>query len=430
MCHSSRVIRRAVVRTALAAIALTGTSCVLGAKLRQDAQLIEKKVASARERGAYRCAPGELAEAETQLEFLDYELREGNFRRAKRHHDAALENVNRALRITDPNKCADKQVIIREDSDRDGDGVQDNVDQCPDEPEDRDGFEDENGCPDPDNDGDTVLDTEDKCPNVAGDPKQNGCPLTDRDGDGIADGADKCPDIPEDIDGNEDADGCPEEENLDSDGDGIVDASDGCPTEPEDADQFEDADGCPDPDNDMDTVLDAVDSCPLQPGPPANNGCPVVDRDGDGISDDIDQCPDVPGTPPNGCPKRVLVVKTDKKIEIKKQIRFATNKAIIRGAISFEILDQVASVLKSNPQLKVVVEGHTDSVGPADYNLRLSDSRAKAVREALVERGVEAKRLDAIGYGESKPIASNRSKKGRAANRRVEFLIVQAEAEQ
>ncbi len=416
---------------ALLATALLG-GCVFGAKLREDAKLIEKKIQTARERGAYRCAPAELAKADANLVFLNYELDEGDFRRASFHHRAALENVNRALEITNPDECAEKHVLISENkpvvitkTDVDGDGITDDVDQCPDEPEDKDGFEDENGCPDPDNDGDTVLDVDDGCPLEPGDPANNGCPVNDRDKDGIADDKDKCPDIPEDLDGHDDQDGCPEEENVDSDGDGILDQNDKCPQEPEDIDQFQDEDGCPDPDNDLDTVLDVVDSCPLQPGPVTNNGCPVVDRDGDGVNDDVDQCPDVPGIAPTGCPKKVLVEKKGNKIEIKKQINFETNKAKIKGALSFEILNQVAGVLKSNPEIKVVIEGHTDSVGPADHNLRLSDARANAVREALIERGIDAARMEAIGYGESKPIASNKTRKGRAANRRVEFNIVQ-----
>jgi OmpA-OmpF porin, OOP family len=417
----------------LCAAGLVLSGCVMGAKLQEDARLIEKKIANARERGSYRCAPAELARAEAHLEFLNYELSEGDFRRAAWHHRASLENINKALQITNPDECADKRVLISDQqpiiitqTDRDGDGILDTTDQCPDEPEDRDTFEDENGCPDPDNDADTVLDVSDRCPLEPGDPKNEGCPVVDRDQDGIADDVDRCPDIPEDLDGNEDTDGCPEEESKDSDGDGILDATDKCPLEPEDRDQYQDEDGCPEPDNDLDTVLDMVDSCPIQPGPVANNGCPVVDRDGDGITDDVDQCPDVPGMAPTGCPKKVLVVKTATKIEIKQQINFETNKAVIKGAMSFEIIDQVAAVMKSNPEIKIVIEGHTDSVGDAAKNLNLSDGRANAVRMALIDRGVESTRVEAIGYGESKPIASNKTKKGKATNRRVEFNIVSA----
>ena len=117
-------------------------------------------------------------------------------------------------------------------------------------------------------------------------------------------------------------------------------------------------------------------------------------------------------------------VIAEHQIEIKEKINFETNGSAIKGGTSFEILDQVAAVLKSNPNLKVVVEGHTDDVGAADYNLRLSDDRANSVRKALLDRGIEKKRLEAVGFGEAKPIASNKSSKGRAENRRVEFKIV------
>ncbi|MBI5509565.1 MAG: OmpA family protein [Deltaproteobacteria bacterium] len=427
------MILHTCVRWGTAALLVAATcGCVTGAKLREDASLIQKKIANARERGAYRCAPKELAKAEANLEFLDYELEQGDFVRAGRHHRAALENIDRALTVTDPNECAEKRVLISDQkpliitkTDRDGDGIMDDVDKCPDEPEDIDGFQDEDGCPDPDNDGDGVLDKDDKCPNEPGPATNQGCPVTDRDGDGIADDVDKCPDIPEDINGFEDEDGCPEGgPNRDRDGDGIMDDVDKCPDVPEDKDSFQDEDGCPDPDNDQDGVLDVVDACPLDPGPAANNGCPARDRDGDGINDDVDQCPDIPGPAPSGCPKKVLVVKTADKIEIKQQINFATNKAKIVGQLSFDILDQVAAVMKSNPAIKIVIEGHTDSVGDAAHNLKLSDGRANAVRTELIERGVDSGRLEAIGYGESKPIASNRTAKGRAANRRSEFKIV------
>ena len=144
--------------------------------------------------------------------------------------------------------------------DRDGDGIKDDVDKCPDDPEDKDDFEDEDGCPDPDNDRDGILDKDDKCPNEPetknGFEDQDGCPDQldlDRDGDGIPDRLDKCPDDPEDKDGFEDEDGCPDPDN---DKDGILDVDDLCPNEPEDKDGFEDQDGCPDPDNDKDRILD------------------------------------------------------------------------------------------------------------------------------------------------------------------------------
>lgn len=419
-------------------LALANTTCMISGRLRADSKLIEQKIATARSRGAYRCAPKELARAEAHLDFLSYELDEGDFRRAGFHHRTATSNIERALEITDPNECAEKKIVIAEDKpqetviieqvelDADGDGILDDApDHCINEPEDKDGFEDEDGCPDPDNDRDEVLDVNDRCPNTPGVPTNFGCPLEDRDGDNIPDISDHCPDLPEDFDNNEDDDGCPEEENLDSDGDGLLDDVDKCPQEPEDFDNFQDEDGCPDTDNDNDGILDMVDSCPLQPGPQSNNGCPVQDRDGDGVNDDVDQCPDVPGPPPKGCPKRVLVVKTADKIEIKKQIRFKTNSSKIIGALSFEILDQIGAVMKANPEIKVRIEGHTDSRGPASYNLKLSDGRAKSVRQSLIERDVDPGRMVGIGYGETRPIASNKSRKGRAANRRVEFNIVQ-----
>ena len=417
------------VRLSVLGVALLANGCILGAKLREDAKLIEKKIANARERGAYRCAPAELARAEANVEFLSYELDEGDFRRAEWHHRAALENINRALEITNPDECADKRVLIAEtpkpvvitQTDRDGDGILDTVDKCPDEPEDADGFQDDDGCPDPDNDGDGVLDKDDKCPMEPGPATNQGCPLLDRDGDGFTDDVDKCPDQP----GIAENQGCPD---VDTDSDTLVDRLDKCPNEPEDHDQFQDEDGCPDPDNDNDTVLDLVDACPLEPGPTTNNGCPVKDRDGDSITDDIDQCPDVPGLAPTGCPKKVLVVKTGTSIQIKQQINFETNRATIKGGISFEILDQVGAVLKSNPDIRIVIEGHTDSTGNAARNLQLSDDRANSVRAALIERAVDPPRLEAIGYGQSRPIASNKTKKGKAANRRVEFNIVQPKA--
>ena len=419
-------------RYAIGMLILVGalaSGCRSGPMLRGDAVQIAKKLEMARENGAYNCAPMQLAQAEAHLEFLEYELDEGDFQRASWHHRAATQNADTAFAITDPDKCADREVLIADaapviikSTDRDLDGILDEVDQCPDEPEDKDTFEDLNGCPDPDNDADMVLDINDVCPLEPGSVENRGCPVADRDGDGIGDDVDQCVNEPEDIDGFQDEDGCPEADDID--GDGILDQVDKCPTEPEDIDNYLDEDGCPELDNDEDGVVDMSDLCPIQPGPMTNAGCPVADRDNDGVNDEVDQCPDVPGQAPTGCPKRVLVEVKGSQIEIKEKINFESNGSAIAGGLSFEIIDQVAQVFKSNPGIRVKIEGHTDSSGAADYNLKLSDSRANAVRKALIERGIEADRLEAIGYGESKPISSNSSSKGRAQNRRVEFNIL------
>lgn len=421
-------MRRCFLSIAIVAlVALSG--CRYGPMMRGDAVQIAKRLDQARENGAYNCAPKELARAEAHLEFLEYELDEGDYQRASWHHRAASQNADTALSITDPDKCADREVVIAsaapviiKSTDRDLDGIHDDVDQCPDEPEDIDTFQDIDGCPDPDNDADMVLDINDVCPLEPGSVQTRGCPVPDRDGDGIGDDVDQCVNEPEDLDGFEDLDGCPEADDMDQDG--IVDLEDKCPTEPEDMDGYLDEDGCPEPDNDEDGVLDMADLCPIQPGPVANAGCPVADRDGDGVNDEVDQCPDVPGHAPTGCPKRVLVEVQGSHIKIKEKINFELNGSSIAAGLSFEIIDQVYHVFKSNPGIRVKIEGHTDSSGAADYNLKLSDARAHAVRNALIARGIAADRLEAIGYGESKPIESNSSSSGRASNRRVEFNII------
>jgi outer membrane protein OmpA-like peptidoglycan-associated protein len=277
-------------------------------------------------------------------------------------------------------------------ADRDGDGIPDDVDRCPDQPEDYDGFQDSDGCPEPDNDGDGVLDAVDRCPNVPGPAANYGCPIQDRDGDGIPDNVDKCPDEPEDYDG------------------------------------FQDQDGCPDLDNDNDGVPDLQDRCPNMPGPAENQGCPDMDRDNDGIPDRLDKCPDEPGpAETGGCPKKYkMIIVTRGRIEITKQIKFQTNKAEIIGRDSFEILDEVAQALRDNPQIKRIrIEGHTDSVGDDVYNLKLSQRRADEVMAQLLRRGVEPDRMDAVGYGKTRPIASNATAAGRQENRRTEFNIVE-----
>ena len=246
----------------------------------------------------------------------------------------------------------------------------------------------------------------------------------DRDGDGIPDVDDQCPDEPEDLDGFQDEDGCPDPDN---DGDGIPDEQDQCPNEPEDLDGFEDEDGCPDPDNDGDGVLDTEDECPNEAGPALNKGCPFPDRDGDGVVDRFDNCPDEPGPPEfMGCPQRQLVELSETEIKIHDSIYFKRNGHVIERR-SFDLLDQLAGVINSHPEISHIrIEGHTDSTGRRAFNVNLSKRRAEAVMRDLTRRGkVDKGRLSAHGFGPDRPIVENASTdEEHAANRRVEFNIV------
>ncbi|MBW2734016.1 MAG: OmpA family protein, partial [Deltaproteobacteria bacterium] len=324
--------------------------------------------------------------------------------------------------------------------DSDKDGVYDKNDKCPNEKEDRDGFQDTDGCPDTDNDGDGIPDARDRCPDEKEDrdtfADEDGCPDPDNDQDGIPDLQDACPFKAETKNGYQDQDGCPDV--PDHDGDTIPDSKDKCPKEKEDLDKFQDEDGCPDPDNDGDGVPDNFDDCPNKPedmdGFKDDDGCPDPDNDGDGVPDAKDKCPNKPETingvkDEDGCPDRgrVQVVIKDKKIVILKKVYFATGRSIIKKK-SYNLLDQVALVLRANPHVKAVrIEGHTDSRGNAKRNRKLSQRRAEAVRTYLVELGaVFANRLVAVGFGPDRPIASNRTRRGRSQNRRVEFSILDA----
>jgi outer membrane protein OmpA-like peptidoglycan-associated protein len=208
----------------------------------------------------------------------------------------------------------------------------------------------------------------------------------------------------------------------DTDGDGVPDIDDLCPEVPGPPENH----GCPVfADRDGDGVSDDIDRCPDVPGPKENFGCPWPDRDHDGVPDKDDLCPDEPGPPENhGCPRKMtLVVVRRDRIEIKHQVHFRPNKSVILPD-SFDLLRQVAQVIKDAPQINVRIEGHTDNVGKLDRNMKLSQSRADSVKEFLVRQGVDAKHVIAEGYGPTRPIASNATKAGKAANRRVEFRIV------
>ena len=270
--------------------------------------------------------------------------------------------------------------IQRSDSDRDHDGIPDRVDACPDDPEDMDGHDDLDGCPDPDNDGDGIVDQKDRCPNE-----------------------------PETVNGIADKDGCPDGLITDKDGDGIPDNVDKCPLDPEDIDGFNDEDGCPDPDNDRDGIVDELDQCPSE-------------RETINGVNDYDGCPD------DGAGATEYV--ENERILINQTVNFETGKSIIKED-SKSLLDQVALQILAHDEIKSIrVEGHTDSVGPDEDNLILSQDRADSVRRYLINRGVPSDKLLATGYGETKPIDTNNTSAGRARNRRVEFVIIENPSEQ
>jgi outer membrane protein OmpA-like peptidoglycan-associated protein len=250
--------------------------------------------------------------------------------------------------------------------------------------------------------------------------------LIDSDGDGLLDPNDRCVAEPETKNDYQDEDGCPD--NPDPDSDGRFGIADSCPLEPEDADGFIDTDGCPDPDNDKDTILDVEDACPDVVGVPEARGCPDPDRDGDTVRDRVDNCPDEPGVVENqGCKAKQRVKIVGNKLEILDIVYFALNRDVIQRR-SYSLLDEVARVIAAHPEItKVRAEGHTDNQGDDAYNKDLSQRRANAVRAYLVKRGIAAERLDAVGYGEEQPKADNETKAGRAANRRVEFTIIGAD---
>ncbi len=237
----------------------------------------------------------------------------------------------------------------------------------------------------------------------------------DSDGDGVLDRRDDCPDTPPGA--IVDEHGCPK----DSDGDGVYDGIDRCPNTPRGAtvDEW----GCP-KDSDGDGVYDGIDQCPNTP-PGAivdERGCPK-DSDGDGVYDGIDKCPDTPrGTPvrPDGCPKVEPLFKPEKQTLILEGVFFELDRAVLKPE-SQDTLDRVAQSLLDWEEVRVEIAGHTDWTGTEEYNMDLSHRRAGAVKDYLIKRSVAADRMTVKGYGETRPIADNHSKAGRAKNRRVEL---------
>ncbi|MCC9072679.1 OmpA family protein [Flavobacterium sp. F-65] len=257
-----------------------------------------------------------------------------------------------------------------------------------------------------DTDGDGIYDKDDACPDVAGLKQFNGCP--DTDGDGIVDASDACPTEF----GLAALNGCP-----DRDGDGVADKDDACP----DTFGLAALKGCPDADGDG--IADKDDKCPTVAGPKENGGCPWPDADKDGVLDKDDDCPTVAGPASNrGCPEVTTAVLDDLKVQA-RAVFFDTGKATFKkgDATTLARLDAIKEILKAYPNAKFSIEGHTDSTGSAKINNKLSEDRANAVMNALIERGVSPDNLVAKGFGSSQPVASNKTAKGRAENRRTEI---------
>jgi outer membrane protein OmpA-like peptidoglycan-associated protein len=351
-------------RTCGVLVALLATGCA-GSDLVGRTEIVRGLLKQAREAGAYQCAPRELAVGDTNVHFAEHELDQGDYFRARDHLALAEANATEALRLSPAGKCGGAKPGPRLIGDSDRDGIPDKDDKCPTDPEDKDGFEDGDGCPEPDNDHDGLVDARDKCPNDA-----------------------------EDIDGFQDDDGCPDPDN---DQDGVPDAKDKCPSEAEDHDGFQDDDGCPELDNDKDGYPDASDKCPNEPGPVGGDGCP---------------------------PKYTYINVTAERIELRQTIFFQTNKAVILPK-SYALLDEVALALRGRPAMHVRIEGHTDSRGNRAANVKLSQARADSVRAYLVGKSIAQDRMEARGFGPDQPIETNKTAAGREKNRRVEFVITQ-----
>ncbi len=292
--------------------------------------------------------------------------------------------------------------------DMDGDGVLDRDDGCLNLAEDRDGFEDTDGCPEPDNDGDRIPDERDRCRDAAetvdGFKDEDGCPDLDDDDDNIPDDSDACRNEAEDKDGFEDADGCPDPDN---DKDGIPDVTDSCPNGAEDKDGFRDTDGCPEPDNDLDSVLDGDDLCPNAKedvdGFDDSDGCPEPDNDEDGILDGVDLCPTSPETidgnaDTDGCPEPGAKSKVSWKGNqalLDPPSNFARGDSKAAGDLEKRFAQLAQLVKGATPEI-VIIEGYADRTGDVSAKAaELAEKRALAVKAAFVAAGISSEIITA-----------------------------------
>jgi outer membrane protein OmpA-like peptidoglycan-associated protein len=287
------------------------------------------------------------------------------------------DQFNQAFQVTLGLRLFGKKTTVLP-PDKDGDGIYDKDDKCPDQP----GVKEYDGCPIPDTDGDGINDKEDKCPTVKGVLEYQGCPIPDTDGDGINDKEDKCPTVA-----------------------GVAEYQ-----------------GCPIPDTDGDGINDKEDKCPTVAGVAEYQGCPIPDTDGDGLNDKEDRCPTLAGPRENqGCP--VIAPEVKKRVDYAANyILFATGKYQLLSK-SYKGLDEVVKILQDNPLMKLSIDGHTDNVGADELNQTLSQNRANAVKDYFVSKGIAESRLTSLGHGETTPIADNKTSAGRQKNRRVEMKL-------
>ena len=362
---------------------------------------------------------------------------------------------------------------VEQPVDNDADGIMDNVDRCPGTPQGQ--KVDAEGC-EMDSDGDTVIDRNDLCANTPAGVRINasGCPAAgDTDKDGIPDDRDQCAGTP--VGARVDVSGC----EFDADGDGVTDVNDRCPSTPAGAkvdatgcETDTDADGVPDSrdrcagtpagtavddqgceraqDRDRDGVPDSVDRCLDTPAGVAVDaeGCTrMTDADNDGVADNRDRCPGTTfgsavdalgcaadqtgggtgageeaaeGTSSGTAGSSGVRAVAQGDIMVLKGVNFESGSAKLLPE-SMNVLDSIANDLLDNPDLNIEIGGHTDNTGSAATNRRLSKERAETVRAYLVGKGIPAARLTTMGYGPDRPIASNKTEDGRAANRRVEL---------